>query len=383
MKVLVTDGQLRKSLAVVRSLGATGHEVWVAEDTPIALARFSKWAAGALRSPALGDPQRFSKWLQRTIIEQKIDLLMPMDDESTEAAIMLGGRAAARTLLPESDQFQIFRDKGQTMALALQLGIDVPGSRLVDTDQDLDQAVQQWPDGFILRPRQGGGGRGVSLVRTRAEAAGVRQRWAASGGGMIAQEWIQVATKWDVGLLYGYDGELRASFVQQELRWFPEPYGASTVQVSAIRPDLVEIARKLVETVGWRGPVEVEFLAEAEGGRMVLAEVNPRYWNSLAVAVAAGVDFPSLQAAAMSGAPPLSPPAYDAGVGCRWSMPADALHWWSHPGRWFGQHTLPGTVRTLTDDIWSADDVGPTVAFPLIAASLALRPQMWRMLFRW
>lgn len=383
MKVLVTDGQLRKSLAVVRRLGAAGHEVWVAEDTPIALARFSKWATGALRSPALGDPKRFSGWLQDTLLRKGFDLVLPMDDESTEAAILLGGRAAACALVPAADQYQLFRDKGRTIALAKSLGMDIPESRMVDTDQDLVEAMGQWPHGFILRPRQGSGGRGVRLVRTQEEAVSAFKRWAGAGQGMIAQEWIQVAAKWDVGLLYGSAGEFLAGFAQRELRWFPEPYGASTIQVSVIRPDLVATARRLVESIGWRGPVEVEFLEGEDSGRMVLAEVNPRYWNSLAVAVAAGVDFPGLQTAAMAGHPNASPPAYRAGVGCRWSMPADWLHFFSHPGRWFGQQALAGEVQSLTDDIWSADDMGPSVAFPLIALAMALRPEMWRMLFRW
>jgi hypothetical protein len=383
MKVLVTDGQLRKSLTAVRQLGVLGHEVWVAEDTPVALARFSKWAKGALRSPPLGDPKRFSGWLQDTLIGQRFDLVLPMDDESTEAATLLGGRAAACALVPEADHYQWFRDKGRTIDLARSLGMDTPESRLVDTEQDLIELLAQWPQGFILRPRRGAGGRGVRLVKRPDEAVAAFRRWASAGGGMIAQEWIAVSAKWDVGLLYGAHGEFLAGFVQRELRWFPEPYGASTVQVSASRPDLVAMARQLVESVGWRGPLEVEFLEAEDSGRMVLAEVNPRYWNSLAVAVAAGVDFPGLQAAAMAGHPNASPPVYRVGVGCRWSMPADLLHFLSHPARWFGRQALGGDVRALTDDIWSLDDMGPTVAFPLIAVAMALRPEMWRMLFRW
>lgn len=383
MRILVTDGQLRKTLAAVRSLGAAGHQVWVAEDTPIALARFSRWATGALRSPPLGDVARLSDWLRGVVRAYGIELVMPMDDESTEAAIQLGDAAGALSLVPGSDQFQIFRDKARTMAQAAEAGVAVPAWQAVTSDADLEDAFQRWPAGFILRPRRGGGGRGVALVRSFVQARQALDRWAAAGGGMLAQELIRVGGKWDVGLLYDQQGELAASFVQQELRWYPEPYGTSTVQVSASRSDLVAVARRLVESVGWHGPVEVEFLQDRDDGRVWLAEVNPRYWASLALAIEAGVDFPLLAADLARGAGAGAAPSYRPGLACRWSMPADVLHWLAHPRRWLGARDLPAGIERLTDDIWSTQDLGPTVAFPLIAASLALRPQMWRMLFRW
>ncbi len=383
MRILTTDGQLRKTLTVVRSLGAAGHEVWVAEDTPIALARFSHWAAGALVSPPLGDVDRLADWLGQAVRTQGIDLVMPMDDESTEATIHLGSALGALSLVPEAEQFWTFRDKERTAHAAARAGVAVPQWHAVASEADLKEALQRWPGGFILRPRLGGGGRGVEVVRTWAEARRWVARWAGPSGGMLAQEFIAVAAKWDVGLLYDQAGTLAASFVQKELRWYPEPFGTSTVQVSSDRPDLVALARQLVEAVGFRGPVEVEFLEEAGSGRLWLAEVNPRYWASLALAVEAGVDFPLLHAELARGARAGAIPSYRPGVACRWSMPADILHWFKHPRRWLGQRGLPQGVRRPVDDIWCRKDVGPTVAFPLIAASLALRPKMWRMLFRW
>src|SRR4029077_5992663 len=52
----------------------------------------------------------------------------------------------------------------------------------------------------------------------------------------------------------------------------------------------------------------------------VLMEVNGRFWGSLELAVAAGVDFPFLALQLAMGVRPETTPAYEAGVKNRWLL---------------------------------------------------------------
>ena len=54
MRILVTDGSTRTALAVVRSLGARGHEVIVGERQAPALAHRSRYCSQAIVYP---DPE--------------------------------------------------------------------------------------------------------------------------------------------------------------------------------------------------------------------------------------------------------------------------------------------------------------------------------------
>jgi len=79
-------------------------------------------------------------------------------------------------------------------------------------------------------------------------------------------------------------------------------------------------------------------------------EVNGRFWNSLALACYAGVDFPALlaQMAHDGDIPPQT--KYRAGVRCRWLL-GDFRHlvevWKGPPSGYPGKY--PGRLRTLID----------------------------------
>jgi len=50
----------------------------------------------------------------------------------------------------------------------------------------------------------------------------------------------------------------------------------------------------MLEALQWHGIAEVEFRLDSRDGVPKLMEINPRFWGSLCVAMAAGVDFPYL-----------------------------------------------------------------------------------------
>jgi hypothetical protein len=63
----------------------------------------------------------------------------------------------------------------------------------------------------------------------------------------------------------------------------------------------------------------VEFRVRADGTPVFL-EVNGRFWNSLALAVYAGADFPALLAQMAEHDDVAAAPAYRSGVRCRWLL---------------------------------------------------------------
>ncbi|MGZ4112873.1 MAG: hypothetical protein ACXVP5_10610, partial [Tumebacillaceae bacterium] len=85
--ILVTDGLLRKSLSLTRSLGKQGHEVWTADRTRFTPSAFSKYCAGALVHPDPAQhPESYAVWLLQTLSSRKFDLFIPSDDHALEVA---------------------------------------------------------------------------------------------------------------------------------------------------------------------------------------------------------------------------------------------------------------------------------------------------------
>jgi len=145
---------------------------------------------------------------------------------------------------------------------------------------------------------------------------------------------------------------------------------------------MVEAARALLGTLRWHGVAMVEFKLDTRDGRPKLMEINGRFWNSLPLAVAAGVDFPFLlyRLATEGEAPECFD--YRPGVRCRWLV-GDARHLAGvlrgRPAGW--PDAFPSRGGTITDfmkffgrdlhydDLWLSDPL------PFVAdvADLALR----------
>lgn len=361
LNVLLTDGQQRKTLAAARSLGAAGHRVVVAEVTRVALTRFSRFTGKALVCPPPGDASRFGSWIRKAVRDEGIDVAIPMDDATTSLAVATSDAWGAKALVPEPTAYRRLTDKLEVLRVGREAGVKVPSFR------PSEEGVRDGEGEVVYKPRHASGGRGIRPV-------GPGEGRLPDG---VLVERIPAGRKFDVGLLYGPMGDLRASFVQEELLWFPSATGPSIVQESLWRPDLVETARAVVERVGWRGPVEVEFM-EGIGGVAYLMEVNTRFWASLALAVRAGVDFPGLTAALAAGEDVVGPKTYRLGLRCRWTLPAGALDWAWHPWTHLCLRRCRPPLGSF-DDILSWADPGP--AFGAAAALVRYLPdaRMWRL----
>ena len=184
-------------------------------------------------------------------------------------------------------------------------------------------------------------------------------------------------------MLYNRDGDLRCSFVQQELRHFPVDIGPSTVQESVWMPELVEQAKLLMQELPWQGVVEIEFMRDPRDGVPKLMEINPRWWNSLEMAIQAGVDFPYLlYQVAMTG-DVNEVHQYEVGRQCRNLLPGDILHILSNSNR---REMEPPFFSfrdpRLRDDILSKDDPMATLGFVAGVARLLLDFDVWKMMFK-
>jgi predicted ATP-grasp superfamily ATP-dependent carboligase len=116
-------------------------------------------------------------------------------------------------------------------------------------------------------------------------------------------------------------GKLLTAFAHRRLREKPPSGGVSVLSESvAVDPQLREFAVRLLGPLGWHGVAMLEFKQDARTGNVFLIEVNGRFWGSLQLAIAAGIDFPYLSWQLALGKHPDVPPAYRVGVRNRWLL---------------------------------------------------------------
>src|SRR5688572_11797976 len=87
-RVLVTDGEQRASLAIVRSLGRAGHEVFVCSSRKRSLAGASRYARAEARVPdALKEGDAFVAAIRDLLSRWSIDTLLPVSEASLLAVL--------------------------------------------------------------------------------------------------------------------------------------------------------------------------------------------------------------------------------------------------------------------------------------------------------
>lgn len=112
------------------------------------------------------------------------------------------------------------------------------------------------------------------------------------------------------------EGEPKVTFQHRRVRSYSYTGGASTYRESVRIPELAAAGTRLLRELNWHGPAMVEFKHDPRTDELKLMEVNPRFWGSLPLSRAAGLDFPYRYYQLAAGELDRVADTYEAGVGC-------------------------------------------------------------------
>jgi predicted ATP-grasp superfamily ATP-dependent carboligase len=118
-----------------------------------------------------------------------------------------------------------------------------------------------------------------------------------NGYELIVQEKIYFEKPEDEASCYIYrdkNGNIRAANGVHKVAEYPKPYGTGVV-VKLFHPEeLLEIAKKVVLALDWRGFLCIEFIYDSAKKRWVVIEANMRAWLTNNFQTTAGINFAQL-----------------------------------------------------------------------------------------
>ncbi|MDF2558043.1 MAG: D-aspartate ligase [Bacillales bacterium] len=308
-----------------------------------------------------------------------------MDDAVLEVVIQHQSelKKYCKCLLPKRKAFEVASDKYETMKLAKQQGIDSPETILPNNQNDLKEIANHLTYPVIIKPRKSSGSRGIRKVNTREELIESFSKIHLDFQSPMIQEFIPLGDRYDVCLIYNRNNEVKASFVQREVRHFPIEMGPSTVQESVEYQELIERSIQLLQPLKWVGIVEVEFMIDPRTNEPKLMEINPRFWNSLDLAVQSGVDFPHLFYKLSLEEQVTNIRDYKVGMKSRWLIPGDVLHFLYNKKRFeMNPPLLSGKKSLVIDDTFSMSDPMPGLVFILACVRFALSFQSLKLFIK-
>lgn len=384
-RVLVTDGLWRKSLAAVRALGRRGIDVTVSGDSRFITSFFSRYCRKRLILPDAADaPEPFFAGLMAELRGTRYDAVFPMEDASMSILSERRSEVQKHTALPIPAHAQLMQamDKGETAKLAARLDVPAPRTLSLSSPAEIAQVSSAVRFPAVVKPAVGAGSRGVRYAANAAELERFVIELLPQHPRLVVQERIPSAGQGvGVALLFDASHAPVAGFTYKRLREYPITGGPSTVRESTRDPRLLEWGIRLLRALDWYGVAMVEFKVDPRDGQPKLIEINPRFWGSLELAIAAGVDFPHLLYQAALGEPIQPVFEYRAGLRCRWLIPGDILHFLSNPQR-FRLEPSFFQFRGLHYDDFADDDWSGNIGVVVAAAFGALRPKLWRMVVK-
>lgn len=300
-RALVTDASERVALHVIRCLGRAGIPAVATE----VLERVTSCPSFASRHTISAlvvdeDPQGSGRAEQLASCGVEGDVLVPVCLNSLLFAINNIGKISTNllTLLPSQETLLRANDKWALHRVAQTAGVAAPRSWCPADATELHETISQMTLPAIVKLRHDqnvylGPSERYTKVSTTDALVSAWHRFADIQPRPLVQEYVS-GSGYGFEALYDREHRCVASFQHRRLVECPPQGGPSAVCESVRVPELEEYGRRLLDELKWTGVAMVEFRRCAITGRFYLLEINPRFWGSVALSEAAGVNFPAL-----------------------------------------------------------------------------------------
>ncbi len=326
-KILLTNGAYKQTLAIARSLGAAGYEVGIVSHRALSVGFFSKYCRFRHIIAQTDDGKEYVSQLLSILKKHPYNIVLPVGYPVTG---WLAENAAAiqpfaKLPLAELSAFKIFENKQLTHDLAQQLDIPVPKTFAPQTLEEATNCLNQLTFPIVFKKIMEGKNR-VAYAQNLMDFYSFFNDFITTNAPFIVQEFISGQ---GAGYFALYDkGVLKQDFMHLRLREYPIEGGASCFAESIDNEQIRLYGSRILNSANWHGVAMVEFKFDANGTPRLL-EVNPKFWGSYDLCVAANADFAVSLVEIALGIPQKSPPQYNpykTGLRFSWLMNGDLLN---------------------------------------------------------
>ncbi|RLF09286.1 MAG: hypothetical protein DRJ69_04945 [Thermoprotei archaeon] len=337
------------------------------------------------------DKEKFQKAILRIVTRLPIELVIPVNEETCLALAECKEELEEYCFVavPELEILLKSVDKGLSIRIAEEIGVPCPKTFFLEDVDDIKEVSEEVSYPAVIKPRRKviWVGKGFITMKVnpenyvRSPSELVRKyRALVARYPFLSPDLLPLVQEFVPGQGYGAefllsyrDGTLKAVFAHKRLREYPITGGVSTLRIGIKAPSLLELGLKLLRAMNWRGVAMVEFKVGPDGVPRLM-EVNGRFWGSLPLAIASGVDFPFLLYLDIMGhdfKPVLN---YRAGVMRRWLIPADVLWLLDSIASGCGLNCLLEFLRSFSvpDDVLSFEDIPGSMGILFMALKYML-----------
>jgi len=386
MKVLVTDGDTRHALAIVRSLGKRGMSVTMASARKItSLTFYSKYCSYRLVYPSPNKPEEFINFLLESVKKEHYDVLLPVRGFTFPLISQRQSefKPYVNLAVVNYESMKLASNKKLTFEFAEKMRIPIPKTFFPTESSQIEDIAAKVEYPLVIKPPIGSGSRGIRYINSKIEL--ISKYRVSKKGINFSEENLPIIQEYIPGQGYGFfalfnNGEPRAIFMHKRIREYPITGGPSAVAESIYNSDLRELGLKILRALNWHGVAMVEFKLDSRDNKFKLMEINPKFWGSLNLSIASGVDFPYLTCKLATEGDITPVFSYKTGLKFRWIFPEDFMHLIANPMSFtqFFKDFFDKNVHhefSLDDPLPNLFEIGMILGYPSVFKGRLRYPQ--------
>lgn len=329
LRVLVTDGDYKHTLGAVRSLARDGFEVDV-------MGRQRSLTAWSRYLSKIAYPQeRFCDDLIDEFIsllaDSHYEVLLPIGARSVQLVSQHRKAIQEHCAIPiaSPEAIELCLDKEATGRFAVDTHVKVPQTWAFKCLNELKAHISEIVFPAVIKGKS-------EVLKDRPfcvhNADQLLKKVTTWGKGLSSEELpFPIIQQYIHGVGLGFfslyqHGQCKRVFMHRRIRETPPTGGVSCCAVSIYESDLLATGKKLLDALAWHGVAMVEFKRERSTGDLYLLEINPKFWGSLDLAIASGVDFPVLDVRMAIGKEISYSDIYKVGLKFHWPLDGEISH---------------------------------------------------------
>ncbi|MBL4829979.1 MAG: ATP-grasp domain-containing protein [Aliivibrio sp.] len=303
-RVLVLGEDARSFLTVIRSLAESGYEVHAVcydQQSPAFKSRY-------LTSLHSYNYQAYSQqqWLDcvLALIERyRFHLVIPCDERAIYPLWSQRNRIANSTKLAISNSLSldILFDKWKTKQAAIECNVAVAKGSIHDLlTVNYQKIANGFGEQFVIKPLQSfnedslSSRQNVKIINSEKEYDIFTKSLSKNNSTFLIEEFFE--GKGEGLSVFAVEGTIHAAFAHIRVAEPKQGGGSSYRKSIPLDPDLLIATEKLCQDTKLTGVAMFEYRRNEKSRRWILVEVNARFWGSLPLAVASGINFPKLYA---------------------------------------------------------------------------------------
>lgn len=290
--VILTYGWNRVSYNVLRNLSQHGIKVVVGDESKYNMCSMSKYSIDSFQYPsAFVHPEEFINKLLEIIEKHKPKVLIPCHEESFIIA-KYRDRFPEKLIIPISSYSTLMKahDKISANRIAKLVNVPIPKIYNIHTLKELEdnKNIFQYP--IVVKLSNSNASKGVFYAKDFQELKKIFIENFNETNKLYLQEYV-IGSGYGASFIYK-DGQMISGFVHKRLIEKTHTGGVSTKRISIKNEKILNYGKSILDHLKWTGPAMVEFKYNEENNQAWFIEINARYWGSLPLPIAAGLNMP-------------------------------------------------------------------------------------------